>query len=42
MKNDDDSLEKYMIVNSRALLSFERKDAEEALLSLRRIPKNKA
>jgi len=42
MKNDDNSLEKYMIVNSRALLSFEKKDAEEALLNLRRIPKEKA
>ena len=37
MTNDDNSTEKYLIVNSKSLLSFENKDAEEALMSIRRI-----
>ncbi|MCP4181537.1 MAG: hypothetical protein GY756_27550 [bacterium] len=35
MKNDDNSLEKYLIINSRSLLSFENIDAEQTLISLR-------
>lgn len=35
MKNNDGNLEKYMIINSRALLSFENKDAEQTLIDLR-------
>lgn len=37
MKNDDGSIEKYVIMNSSALLSFENQDAEEILFSLKRI-----
>ncbi|WP_394750555.1 hypothetical protein [Spongiimicrobium salis] len=35
MKNGDGTLEKYLILNSRALLSFENKDAEQTLIELR-------
>lgn len=35
MKNDDDSMEKYLIINSKSFLSFENKDAEQVLISLR-------
>lgn len=41
MKNDDKSIEKYLIVNSKALLSFENKDAEQILISLRNIARAK-
>ncbi|MBV7440544.1 hypothetical protein KRX57_03860 [Weeksellaceae bacterium TAE3-ERU29] len=37
MKNNDGSIEKYVIMNSSALLSFENQDAEEILFSLKRI-----
>ena len=37
MKNDDGSIEKYVIMNSNHLLSFENQDAEEILFSLKRI-----
>jgi hypothetical protein len=42
MDNEDGTKEKYMIINSNAILAFENKDAEEALMSLRnlsRVPK---
>lgn len=39
MKNDDNSFEKYLIMNSKSLLSFENKDAEQALISLRNVAK---
>lgn len=35
MQNDDGTIEKYLIINSNALLSFENKDAEQTLISLR-------
>lgn len=35
MKNDDNTSEKYLIVNSTSILSFENKDAEQVLISLR-------
>lgn len=35
MQNEDGKLEKYIIVNSNALLSFENKDAEQTLIDLR-------
>lgn len=35
MENQDSSIEKYLIINSYALLSFENKDAEETLINLR-------
>ena len=41
MKNDDDTLEKYLIINSKSLLSFENKDAEQALIDLRNIAMTK-
>jgi len=41
MKNDDNSFEKYLIINSRSLLSFENKDAEYALRSLRNLAMKK-
>lgn len=41
MKNDDDTFEKYLIINSKSLLSFEKKDAEQILISLRSIARNK-
>jgi len=41
MKNNDGTLEKYLIVNSKHLLSFENKDAEQILLSLRNMARNK-
>ncbi|MCB4797967.1 hypothetical protein [Neotamlana laminarinivorans] len=34
MRNDDSTVEKYLIVNSKSLLSFENKDAEKTLISL--------
>lgn len=37
MKNDDKSVEKYLIINARSILAFENKDAEYALNSLRNI-----
>ena len=37
MKNDDNTTEKFVIVNSKSLLSFENKDAEQALISLRKL-----
>ncbi|NER17613.1 hypothetical protein [Spongiivirga citrea] len=41
MKNDDNSTEKYLIMNSKSLLSFENKDAEQALISLRNSTRKK-
>ncbi len=35
MINEDDTTEKYLIINNYALLSFENKDAEQTLLNLR-------
>ena len=35
MLNEDDTTEKYLIINNNALLSFENKDAEQTLLNLR-------
>jgi hypothetical protein len=35
MLNEDDTTEKYLIINNYALLSFENKDAEQTLLNLR-------
>lgn len=40
MKNDDNTTEKYLIMNSKSLLSFENKDAEQALISLRNLSRN--
>ncbi|UOY05811.1 hypothetical protein L0P88_17950 [Muricauda sp. SCSIO 64092] len=37
MKNDDNTTEKFIIMNSRSLLSFENKDAEQVLISLRNL-----
>ena len=36
MKNEDNQMEKYLVVNSRSLLSFDNKDAEQVLLALRK------
>lgn len=41
MKNDDGTMEKYLIVNSKSILAFENKDAEQVLNSLRNILKDK-
>ena len=41
MKNDDNTVEKYLIVNSKSLLSFENKDAEQTLISLRKLARKK-
>lgn len=35
MTNDDNTQEKYLIINSKSLLAFENKDAEQILMSLR-------
>lgn len=35
MKNTDNTTEKFLIMNSRSFLAFEKKDAEELLLLLR-------
>lgn len=35
MTNDDQTIEKYLILNSRGILSFENKDAEGVLKQLR-------
>lgn len=37
MKNDDNTTEKFIIMNSRSLLSFENKDAEQVLISFRNL-----
>ncbi len=37
VENEDKSVEKYLIINSNALLSFEDKDAEDALIRLRNL-----
>lgn len=37
MKNDDNTVEKYLIINSKSLLSFENKDAEQTLINLRNL-----
>ncbi len=39
MINDDNTLEKYLIVNSKSLLSFEKIDAEQILINLRNLSK---
>ncbi len=41
MKNEDNTVEKYLIINSKSLLSFENKDTEQVLISLRNKSKNK-
>ncbi|GAA3517425.1 hypothetical protein GCM10022393_34440 [Aquimarina addita] len=41
MKNDDNTVEKYLIVNSKSLLSFKNKDAEQTLISLRNLARKK-
>ncbi len=41
MKNDDNSTEKYLIINAKSILAFENKDAEYALKSLRNVDSNK-
>ena len=35
MTNDDNTEEKFIIINSRAMLAFENRDAEQILLGLR-------
>ena len=37
MKKDDNSLEKYLIINTNSLLAFENKDAQQLLLRLRNL-----
>ena len=37
MTNEDGSEEKYLIINSNAILAFENKDAQQALISLRNL-----
>ena len=41
MKNDDNRIEKYLIINSKSLLSFENKDAEQTLIILRNLARKK-
>ncbi|MCF8713741.1 hypothetical protein JM658_02790 [Joostella atrarenae] len=41
MKSDNSTTEKYIIINSKSLLSFENKDAEQALIDLRNMSRKK-
>lgn len=38
MKNDDGTDERFLIMNSKSIISFENKDAEETLIRLRSLP----
>lgn len=37
MKNNDNTSEKYLIMNTKSLLSFENKDVEQTLINLRNL-----
>ena len=41
MTNEDKKLEKYLILNSTSILSFENKDAEQTLINLRNAARDK-